>query len=244
MRNIKLTIEYGGTNYCGWQSQINGPSIQDFVEKALKGFLHERVKIIGAARTDSGVHAKGQVANFKTTSKLPLRKIKKALNGNLPKDISVTAIGRVTEDFNAQFSAKGKLYRYRICNREERNPFFDRFSIHIPRKLDIITMRKGTRPLLGRHDFSSFKGSKGVTRTQVRTIKKLSIKRKNNFIIINIEANGFLYNMVRNIVGTLIEIGRAKVKPASMKKILSARDRSKAGPTAPAKGLALIKVIY
>lgn len=244
MRNIKLTIEYDGTNYCGWQSQINGPSVQDFVEKALKRFLHERVKVIGAARTDSGVHAKGQVANFKTTSKLPLRKIKKALNGNLPKDISITGIRRAAEDFNAQFSAKRKLYRYTICNREERNPFLDRFSVHIPRRLDINAMKKGARLLLGRHDFSSFKGSKGATMTQVRTIKKISIKRRGNFIIIDIEADGFLYNMARNIAGTLIEIGRGKIKPAGMKKILSARDRSKAGPTAPAKGLTLIRVKY
>ncbi|MCK4462802.1 MAG: tRNA pseudouridine(38-40) synthase TruA [Candidatus Omnitrophica bacterium] len=244
MRNIKLTIEYDGTDYCGWQSQINGPSIQDFVEKALRGFLHERVKVIGAARTDSGVHAKCQVANFKTTSKLALKNIQKAINGNLPKDIVIVGIKRVDEGFHAQFSAKSKIYRYAIYNREERSPFFDKFSVRVPLKLDIEAMKKGTRPLLGRHDFSSFKGSKGVTKTQVRTIKKVSIKRRNNFIIIDIEANGFLYNMVRNIVGTLIEIGRGKVKPAGMKKILSARDRSKAGPTAPARGLTLIRVEY
>ncbi len=244
MRNIKLTIEYDGTDYCGWQKQINGPTIQRHIEKALRKILHERIKIIGAARTDSGVHAKCQVANFKTTSKLALKNIQKAINGNLPKDIAIVGIKRVDEDFHAQYSAKSKLYRYTIYSREERSPFFDRFSIHIPRKLDVTTMKKGTRPLLGKHDFSSFKGSKGVTKNQVRTVKGISIKKKNSFVIIDIEADGFLYNMVRNIVGTLIEIGRGKLKPASMKKILSARDRSKAGPKAPAKGLALIKVKY
>lgn len=244
MRNIKLTIEYDGTNYCGWQIQANAISIQALIEKALRKILHKNIKVTSASRTDSGVHAKGQVANFNTNSKLSLKEIKKALNGNLPKDIRVVAISNVKKDFNAQFSAKSKLYRYAIYNREDNSPFFDRFSIHIPLRLNIKKMKKASSFLLGRHDFSSFKGAKGTTKTSIRNIKRVCLNKSKDFIFIDIESDGFLYNMARNIAGTLIEIGREKIAPLDMLKILSFRDRTKAGPTAPAKGLTLIKVKY
>lgn len=244
MRNITLTIEYDGTDYCGWQRQKNGVSIQGLIEKALRKILGGKVKVTGAARTDSGVHANGQAASFKTDSRIPLPQLKKALNANLPGDITVSGIGRADKDFNAQFSAKTKLYRYAIYNREARSPFYDRFSLYAPQRLNIQAIRKGAKALLGRHDFSSFKGSKGVTKSQVRTIKKISISKKSDFIFIDIEADGFLYNMARNIAGTLLEIARGKIKPNSVRKILAAKNRSKAGPTAPAKGLTLIKVKY
>jgi len=244
MRNIKLTIEYDGTDYCGWQRQKNGVSIQELIEKALRKILHERIKIIGAARTDSGVHAKGQAANFKTHSKLPLSKLKMALNNNLPRDISVIEIKSAARGFNAQFSAKSKLYRYSIFNRKEKTPFFDKYFVHIPYNLNIQAMRKASKHLIGKHDFSSFKGSKGVTKTQERNIKKILLEKKGFFIFMDIEADGFLYNMARNIVGTLIEAGRNKIKPRIVKNILSLRDRKKAGPTAQAKGLTLVRVEY
>jgi len=244
VQNIKLTIEYDGTEYCGWQKQKNGPSIQGHIEKALRIIFGERIKTVGAARTDSGVHALQQTANFKTSSKLPSEKIEKALNSNLPKDIVISKCVAVGDKFNAQFSAKSRIYQYLIWNGRKRSPLNSRFSFHFAHKLNETSMKKAAALLLGKHDFSSFKGSKGVTKNQIRTITNISVKRKNDFIIIDIEADGFLYNMVRNIVGTFIEVGKGKMKPEVLKHIISLRDRRIAGPTAPACGLTLLKVKY
>ena len=244
MHNIKLTIQYDGTNYCGWQSQKNGVAIQNVIEKALKKVVGESVKLIGSGRTDSGVHAKGQVANFKTKSKLPLDNIKKALNRNLPEDIVISSAREVSSDFHARYNSRTKLYRYTFTNKNPISPFLRNYAAKIPYKLDLGLMRKEAEVLVGRHNFSAFQGARSKRVDTTRSIKKISIKTSSRYIYIDIVSEGFLYNMARNIAGTLIEIGRGYFKPGSMKKILDSKDRKKAGPTAPAKGLSLIKVNY
>ena len=251
MRNIKITIEYDGTNYSGWQIQQKRPgelgsekTIQGVIERVLGGILQEEIRITGAGRTDSGVHALGQVANFKTRSKMPMAVMQRALNALLPKDIVIVDIEEAKQDFNARFDAKTKLYRYQILNRNYSSAFDRLYQHYVPYRLDVNLMKRESRPLLGRHDFKSFQASDKKDRMSVRNIRLLSIRRDSNLIIIDIEADGFLYNMVRNIVGTLIEVGRGKLLPGSVKKILNAKDRTVAGPTAPAKGLCLVRVKY
>ncbi|MEK6564071.1 MAG: tRNA pseudouridine(38-40) synthase TruA [Candidatus Omnitrophota bacterium] len=262
MRNIKLIIEYDGTNYSGWQIQnspqsiVHSPqkkSIQEVIEKTLQRILREKVKIIGSGRTDSGVHALAQTANFKTNSSLALKKIQKALNSLLPADISIKEVWEADKDFHSRYRAKSKIYRYFILNSEIRSAFLDKHAWHIPYQLDVRLMRKESKALVGRHDFKSFCASGSSVKTTVRTIKKISVKEalspqlsalSSPAIIIEIEANGFLYNMVRNIVGTLVEIGRGRFKEKDLNRILLARNRKQAGPTAPAQGLFLAEVKY
>lgn len=251
MRNIRLTIEYDGTNYNGWQIQQKKPkevgtekTIQGVIERVLGGILQEEVRLIGAGRTDAGVHALGQVANFKTKSKTPITVIQKALNGLLPKDIIIRDIEEVKPYFNARFDARSKIYRYQILNRDYSSAFDRLYQYHVPYKLDVRLMRQEARVLVGRHDFKSFQAADKRERMSVRNLRRISIRRDGPAISIDIEADGFLYNMVRNIVGTLIEIGRGKFPPGSMRKILLAKDRTLAGPTAPAKGLSLVQVRY
>lgn len=244
MRNIKLTIEYDGTGYCGWQKQINGPSIQETLEKALKKITGQKVTLIGAGRTDSGVHALAQVANFKAKSRLTTKQLLFALNTRLPKDIAVNKVEEAKPDFNARFRAQSRLYRYSIINSPVRSPLEARHSYQFRIPLDIKLMKKEAKTLLGRHNFSSFQAAGGSKSTPVTTVKRISVISKNKHIYIDIEAKGFLYNMVRNIVGTLIEIGREKLNPGDTRKILKAKNRALAGPTAPAKGLCLMKVNY
>lgn len=249
MPNIRLQIEYEGTNYAGWQAQNRRPSdtIQETIEKVLAKVLQEKVKVIGSGRTDAGVHALGQTANFKTNSRLTPAKIQKALNGLLPDDIRIKKANYADNDFHACYSARAKTYRYIILNSKVSSVFLKRSSWHIPYKLDIPLMRKEAKSLIGRRDFSSFCASGSSAKTRVRTIKKISVKKSFNdfnLITIDIEADGFLYNMARNIAGTLVEIGRGRFSAGSMRKILTAKDRRAAGPTAQARGLFLVKVKY
>jgi len=245
MRNIKLTIEYEGTSYAGWQIQRKTKrTIQETIEKTLRKILQEKIKIIGSGRTDAGVHALGQVANFKTNSKIPLEKLQKAANALLPKDIVVNKIEEASSDFHARFQAKSKLYRYTILNRKYPCVFLRSWVYFYLYPLDVDLMRRQAKCLIGRHNFKSFQASAKLDRSSIRTIKQIKIKNKSGLITIDIEADGFLYNMVRNIAGTLIEIGRARFPRGSMREILAFKDRTKAGPTAPACGLCLIKVNY
>ena len=245
MRNIKLTIEYAGTNYAGWQVQNKKyRTIQGMLEKALQKILQKRVKIIGSGRTDAGVHALGQVANFKTNSGITLEKLQRGLNAVLPDDISVIKTEEVGLDFHSRFFAKSKVYRYTILNRPSRPAISRDTAYFFSYPLNLKLMRKDARALLGRHNFKSLQAADKKERDATRTIKNLKITRDKDFIYIDIEADGFLYNMVRNIVGTLIEIGRGKLPEGSTKKILLARNRKFAGPTVPAKGLCLLEVKY
>ncbi len=262
MRNIKLVIEYDGTNYAGWQMQkspqsiVHSPqkrTIQETLEKNLQRILQEKIKVTGSGRTDSGVHALAQTANFKTTSSLTLKKIQKALNSLLPADISIKEAWEADKDFHSRYRAKSKIYRYFILNGETKSAFLHKHAWHIPYQLDVRLMRKESKVLAGRHDFKSFCASGSSVKTTIRTIKKISVKEalsqqpsalSSPAIIIEIEANGFLYNMVRNIVGTLVEIGRGRFKEGDLRRILLARNRKQAGPTAPAQGLFLAEVKY
>jgi len=246
MPNICLTIAYKGTNYAGWQRQKNAKTIQGEIEKVLNKISGEKIKLIASGRTDSGVHAKAQVANFYTQSKISPPILQRALNAKLPKDISIVKIKKVSKDFHSRFCTKSKIYRYTILNGSVNDPFSHPYYHKFSFKLNTSLMKREAACLLGKHDFKSFqaKASFYKIKSTIRTIKKINIKKEKNFICLEIEANGFLYNMVRNIMGTLIEIGRGYLPPGSMKKILDSRDRGKAGPTAPAKGLTLEKIFY
>jgi tRNA pseudouridine38-40 synthase len=244
MHNIKLTIQYDGTRYAGWQFQKNALSIQEVIERALKKITGENVTLTGSGRTDSGVHARAQIANFKTSSKIPLKNLLMALNSVLPKDIVVTHIDQVRPDFNSQHDAKRKSYRYTIVNNDYLSPFVRRFAAKCFYNLDIGAMRHAARYLVGRHDFTSFQTKDLRESSAVRTIKKIRIEKTGEMIYIDIEANGFLYNMARNIVGTLVEAGRGKISAEKVECILKNKDRALSGPTMPAKGLCLMKVYY
>ena len=244
MNNIKLTVEYKGTNYVGWQRQENGNSIQEEIEKAIKLVTGEKVNLIGSGRTDSGVHAKGQVANFMTKSKIPADKFKLALNTKLPKDISIINSKKVEEDFHARYDATGKRYKYLIYNNPIRSPFYNDFAYFLSYPLDYEEMDKTLNYFIGTYDFTSFMAANSSVKTTIRTINYLSLEKKGNLIIINIEGNGFLYNMVRIIVGTIVDVGRGRIKPNSISQIIASKNRKAAGHTAPPEGLYLEKVYY
>jgi len=232
--------------YCGWQVQPNArkKSIQAVIEKALYRITREKVKLIASGRTDAGVHALAQVANFQTTNAIPLNKLKLGLNSLLPKDIKISRASNTSLSFHSRFSSKSKLYRYTILNRGHSSPLFEGRVLFYPHKLDTGLMRRESRVLLGRHDFSSFRASLGKEKNPVKSIKKLNISRKGDFIHIDIEADGFLYNMIRNIVGTLIEVGRGRLKKGRLKEILLLKDRRLAGETVLPEGLCLLRVRY
>jgi len=253
MRNFKLKIEYDGTRYYGWQVQ-NGAkarrsyrssrTIQHILESKLKKILQQDIGLIVAGRTDSGVHACAQVANFKSPSRMPLARMQWALNGLLPEDIKITGINYAPFDFNSRFSAKSKTYRYTVLNRKYSSALLHNrvYFFHYP--LDIKLMRKEAAHLLGKHNFKAFQASDTRERNPLKDIKSVKIRKVRELLYIDIEADGFLYNMVRNIVGTLLEIGRGRFAEGSMRKIIASKNRALAGPTVPAKGLCLLKVRY
>lgn len=247
MRNLCLEIEYDGTAYAGWQVQLRRSqrTIQEEIEKTLRKILQEKVHLIASGRTDAGVHARAQVANFKTKSTILPDKLQLALNGNLPEDIAVINIKEKPLGFHSRFDAKSKIYRYSILNRRYPSAIARHSVYFYPHSLDVQLMRQEAGVLLGRHNFRSFQAADKMERCPVKTIKKINIaKNKDGIINIDIEASGFAYNMVRNISGTLIEIGRKRFKKGDLKKILLAKDRKLAGPTVPAKGLTLLQVNY
>ena len=245
MRNIKLLIEYDGTNYQGWQVQPRDPTIQGTLEEKLRLLTREPIQVFGSGRTDSGVHALAQVAHFKTQSQMNIGSIQRALNSLLPPDIVIQKIEEVDEGFHARRHSKSKIYEYRILNRSLRSAFHLGYVWHIPQKLDLMEMKKATTHLIGEHDFSAFRTVGSPTRTTVRRVIRAEWKRgRDGLVRFEIEANGFLKQMVRSIIGTLVEIGKGKLDAAEFRKILDSKDRKKAGPTAPAQGLFLKEVKY
>jgi tRNA pseudouridine38-40 synthase len=245
MRNIKLLIEYDGTNYQGWQVQPKGPTIQGILEEKIGLLTGESVQLFGSGRTDSGVHALGQVAHFKTQSRMDIRTIQRALNSLLPPDIVIQKVEEVDEGFHARKHSKSKVYEYRILNRNLRSAFQRDYVWNIPQKLDLEAMREATRFLIGEHDFSSFRSTGSPTRTTIRRVIQAEWKKgRGGLICFEIEANGFLKQMVRAIVGTLVEVGKGRIGSEAFRKILDSKDRKKAGPTAPAHGLFLKEVKY
>jgi len=244
MRNIKLTIAYDGTDYFGWQRQSKHITIQQVFEEVLSETFSEKVKVIGMGRTDTGVHAKAQIANFQTSSDIALNSLHAALNAKLPRDISVIKVEEVSLEFHAIRAPKTKTYRYTIYTGKLR-PVFDRkYVLFYPFKINFQSMKKAISSLKGTHDFSCFRSSNSSAKTSVRTVKKVTLKKKGSYIYFDIEADGFLYNMVRIIVGTLLEIGRGKRKPSNIKELLKSKKRPLAGQTAKACGLCLFKVTF
>ncbi len=245
MRKLKILIEYEGTRYYGWQLQPNQVGIQEVLESKLHKITREKIRVIGSGRTDSGVHAEGQVAHFQTTSTMKLQEFLKALNSLLPADIVVKKVEEAKPDFHAQISATRKTYRYTILNRDYPSALQGRMAHYIATPtLDVTAMRKAARCLVGSHDFKSFQGSGCTAKTTMREIYRLSVVKKDDFIRITVDGSGFLKYMVRNIVGTLIEIGWGNWPPEQMKAILKSKNRRLAGPTAPSRGLCLVKVVY
>ncbi|MGQ9508070.1 MAG: tRNA pseudouridine(38-40) synthase TruA [Thermodesulfobacteriota bacterium] len=245
VRTIKLTIEYDGTNYQGWQTQPKGKTLQGVLEEKLKQITGEEVHVIGSGRTDAGVHALGQVAHIKTRTKIEVPSLQRALNSLLPKDILVKKMEEVGKEFHARRQAKSKLYEYRILNQPLRSVFHRFYSWHIPQRLDLEEMKKATKLLIGEQDFSSFLSSGSFPKTSVRKVLRARWKKDREGVLrFEIEANGFLKQMVRAIVGTLVEVGRGKLSPEEFQKIIQSKDRRKAGPTAPPHGLFLKEVRY
>ena len=245
VKNFKLTIEYDGTNYLGWQRQATGPTVQAEIERALTSMTGSAVTLIGAGRTDAGVHALGQVANFRCDTRLDPEPILKGLNSLLPPDIAIRECHLVPESFHARYDAKTKVYQYRILNREARSAVGRNYAWFIHTPLDVDAMRQAAGHLVGRHDFKAFESTGSPRAHTVRTVLMVDwtekTERRLNF---QIEADGFLRCMVRNIVGTLVAVGRGKLMPADVSAILGSRDRKRAGATAPGRGLFLVEVKY
>lgn len=244
MKRVKLIVAYDGTNYHGWQVQNNGVTIESMLNEALKDLTGEEINVLGASRTDAGVHAMGNVAVFDTEARMPGEKFVYALNQRLPEDIRVQHSCEVPLDFHPRYQETVKTYEYRILNREFPLPAY-RLNAHFTyRPLNETWMQQAADLLLGEHDFQSFCAAGAQVRSTVRTIYDLNVHREGDLVTIRITGNGFLYNMVRIIAGTLMKVGCGEWEPEYMQEILDAKDRVKAGPTAPAKGLTLMEIHY
>lgn len=245
MRKFKILLEYEGTRYQGWQSQLNGQGIQDVLQKKLEKITKKKTNVVASGRTDAGVHAEGQVAHFRTLSVMTPREFLKALNSLLPHDIAVKKVEEVSLDFHAQLYATHKTYRYTILNRDYPSALHCRYSHYMATPdLNVTAMRKAAKMLVGKMDFKAFQGSGCSAKSSVREIFKITVAKKGDFIQITVDGDGFLKYMVRNIVGTLIEIGSDKMPVEHIKELLKMKNRRLAGPTAPSRGLCLVKVTY
>lgn len=245
MRNIKLLIAYDGSRYNGWQRQENTENtIQGKLETLLTKMTGEAVEIHGSGRTDAGVHAKGQVANFHTNTKMKTEEIKTYMNEYLPMDIAVLEVKDAAERFHSRLNVKRKTYCYHIWNSSVPNVFARKYSYQVPEALDVESMERAASYLLGTHDFKSFCARKKMKKSTVRMIESIDFKRDGDMLLITYRGNGFLYNMVRILTGTLIEVGRGERQPEDMKTILESQKRENAGFTAPAQGLFMEKVEY
>lgn len=244
MKRVKLIVAYDGTNYCGWQVQPNGVTIESELNKHLSELLREEIHVIGASRTDAGVHADGNVAVFDTNARMPAEKISYAMNTRLPADIRIQDSCEVPADFHPRFCNTVKTYEYRICNRRFPNPCERLYSLFYYWNLDEHKMQQAGSYLVGTHDFTSFCTNKPEVTDRVRTIYSLEVKREGDMIVVRICGNGFLYNMVRIIVGTLLKVGSGMMQPEEIPAILEAKDRGRAGDTARPEGLRLVKIAY
>ena len=244
LRNIKLTITYDGSEYHGWQIQQGKKTIQGILAEAIQNLIGCEVQVFGASRTDAGVSALGQVALVQIDSPIPTENLAKAITGRLPPDIAVTEAVEVPDSFDATGSVKSKLYRYTIFTGTVRPVLQIRHCWHLPAKLDIAAMNEAAKFLVGKKDFKSFASAADHRENSIRTIFRCEATKEGNWVYVDVEGDGFLYNMVRNIVGTLIEIGRGRWEPEKMREIIEARDRTAAGPIAAAQGLCLMWIKY
>lgn len=244
MRNIKLIIEYDGKKFGGWQKQPNKLNIQGEIEKAIEEITGEKIELNASGRTDAGVHSLGQTANFKTNSKIEIEKIPIAINSKLKQSIRIINAEEVDEKFHARYSCKGKKYRYVINNSKYGSAIYRDLEYHMPKKLNIEAMKKAAKYFEGEHDFKGFKASGTSSKSSVRTIYSAKVQEDGDIIKIELEGNGFLYNMVRIISGTLVDVGLKKIKPEEIPQIIESKDRTRAGKTLPAQGLYLVEVYY
>ena len=244
MKRVMLVVAYDGTNYCGWQIQANGITVQEELNRCLSKLLKEPIQTVGASRTDAGVHSLGNVAVFDTAARMPAEKISYALNTYLPEDIRIQYSAEVAADFHPRYCESEKTYEYRILNRRFPLPTQRLYTYFYHYKLDVEKMREGASFLVGRHDFASFCGANAQVKSTVREVTGIDIEKKDDVITIQVRGRGFLYNMVRIIAGTLIEIGNEQYPPEKMGEILRACDRQQAGPTAPACGLTLKEIKF
>lgn len=247
MRNIAMRLMYDGSNYHGWQYQKNGITIQQTLEEALSDLTGEDIKVTGCSRTDAGVHALDYVMNFNSSTEIPAEKLPYALNYKIGGDIIATDAWIADDDFNARFSAKGKKYIYRIWNSKVKNPFYRGYSWYMPYNMDRDAMKKAAEYFVGTHDFSAFMAAGGSQKTTVRTIRECSVTEDmelSELLTVTVEADAFLYNMVRIITGTLAEVGFGKIAAEDIPAIIESGDRKKSGLTAPPEGLFLKKVYY
>ena len=243
-RNLKLTVQYDGTDLAGFQRQPGPKTVQGELEANLARIVGHTVQVTGAGRTDAGVHARGQVCSVQVTASIPTDRVPRAFNGLLPDDIAVASAEEVPEAFNARRDARGKVYRYTILNRRVPSPFLRRFVWHVPRPLDVGAMAEAGAALVGEHDFASFCAAGSSAQTTVRELRRVECARSADLVLVTLEASGFLYNMARIIVGTLAQVGLGKIPPGRVAEIREAADRTAAGPTAPAAGLCLERVDY
>ncbi len=244
MRRVRLVFQYDGTDYHGFQRQPALLTIQGELELALNRVLGEEVVVTGAGRTDAGVHALGQVAAFDTTNPMPVGNLLRALNDALPDAIKLVSAEQVSAEFHPRYDAKGKVYKYRILNRELPSPFINRYAWHVPEPLDVPMMRAAAEKLVGTHDFAAFCASGSSVEKTVRTVRCADLEPEGDLLELRFEADGFLYMMVRIMVGTLVEVGLGRLSPEEVGRALDSRKRSHSGPTAPPQGLSLVKVIY
>ena len=241
MRRIKLVVAYDGTEYCGFQVQNNGPTIEGELNKVLSELFKEDIRVIGASRTDSGVHAYCNVAVFDTQARMPAEKMVYAINQRLPEDIRVQESSEVAADFHPRHTDSRKTYEYRIYNAAVQNPMKRRYALWNYYKLDVEKMKEAATHLVGEHDFKSFCSADTQVESTVRTVYEVAVTQSGEDIVISVSGNGFLYNMVRIIAGTLLEVGKGRIEPNEMPRILEAKNRQASGPTAPPHGLTLVK---
>lgn len=244
MKNIRLTIEYDGKDFNGWQKQPNKLNIQGEIERAIEEITGEKVDLIASGRTDAGVHALAQMANFKTNSNLPVEKYPIALNTKLKKSIRIQKAEEVEEDFHSRYHCKQKKYRYVINNSEQGSSIYRNLEYFVPNKLNVEKMQEAVKYFEGEHDFKAFKASGTSSKSSVRTIYKTKVEKQGDRIVIELTGNGFLYNMVRIIAGTLVEVGLGKIEPNEIPEIIEKGERARAGKTLPPQGLYLVKVEY
>jgi tRNA pseudouridine38-40 synthase len=243
-RNIRVLVAYDGTDFAGWQHQPGQRTVQGVLQDAVRQMTGEEVRVQGAGRTDAGVHADGQVASFPLAARIPERGLLRGLNSILPPDVALLEVAEAPPQFDARFSARGKVYRYRIWNHLVRSPLHARTTWHCRPVLDMAAMRAAARELVGEHDFRAFRAADCERRTTVRVIRRLDIDRQGALLSLEVEATAFLKNMVRILVGTLVDLGRGRIAPAAIARMLQTGDREAGGVTAPPQGLTLLRVIY
>ena len=244
MRNLRILIEYDGTDFHGWQRQPGQRTVQGCLEEAVAAMTGETVSIRGAGRTDAGVHADGQVATFALAARIPETGLLRGLNSHLPPDIAILEVREAPPELDARFSARGKVYRYQIWNHLVRSPLHARTSWHVRSVLDMAAMREAARALCGEHDFRAFRAADCERRTTVRVVRRLDLERQGALLIVEVEATAFLKNMVRILVGTLVDLGRGQITADAIDRMLRTGDRKAGGITAPPQGLTLLRVMY